>query len=67
MTLAPTPSSTIAPPGSGCSVSPATVAAKIASRFQESAVTPSGRGTAAMTAPMAITAAQRQRRSGELA
>ncbi len=67
ITLAPTPSRTIAPPGSGCSVSPATVAKKIASRFQESADTPAGGGTAAIASPMPMTAAQRQKRARALA
>ncbi len=57
--VANTPNSTIAPPGSGWVIMPATVPTKIASSRHDSGVTDSGMGHNKMTAGGTMTASQR--------
>src|SRR3970040_1818158 len=47
----------MAPPGSGCTVRPNTVATKTANRYHDLAVIPAGAGTAAMASPAPRTTA----------
>src|SRR4030095_9221972 len=63
--VALTPSKTIAPPGTGRSVSPRTVATKIANKFQAAAGMSGGWGISATRTPAPTTAPQRQSREEE--